>query len=730
MRSQRAGSARAVKAFWLLGLVLCILIYLLRQADLPLLQHVDARLYDAGLRTLRPAAQDSVPLPLVIDIDEKSLAELGGWPWPRYRMGRLLEICMEGGALTVGFDILFTDPDALSFSGLQRRMEQDFGIEARSGLPEALRDNDALFAREIMRHPAVLASFMGETGQDFPEIREDAGAVPFAVLGPLGASSPLVRLPEAQAALLPIPELVRAGGLPGHINSLLDSDGVVRRLPLLVRHGERVLPAFALRLFMSAAKTDMLLLECDEQGLTAIIAGAVRVPLSAEGVFIPWFRLGKNVEHVSAVDVLAGRAAPELLYGRPVLVGSSAVGLNDIRSTSLRAQTAGVDIHAIALDNMLRGEFLHRPAWEGAAVFAGMVLAILSLVIAVYFLPPFGALLVLLLLCGLLWGGSLFGAERGLYISPLYAMIAAISSFILLTALRLRLEGRRKKAMQNAFSRYLAPEMVHRITEHPEQIKLMGEERELSILFLDIRGFTGIASRLSPEELVSLLNRVFTPVTRIIRECSGTVDKFVGDACLAFWNAPLDVRGHALKAALAAMRILDAVDALGADSLPPVFPLRIGIGLHFGIAHVGNMGTEELLNYTCIGDAVNITSRIEDLCKEYSASCLVSGPFVMACLRDAGEDGEAGFIRRVDDLAFYYLDSVIVRGHDRPLDIYAAIRAESLGKEGQALFDESCRLRKAGDLAAAREKVLRLHAAYPALTFLQAVARRCEAGDI
>jgi adenylate cyclase len=328
----------------------------------------------------------------------------------------------------------------------------------------------------------------------------------------------------------------------------------------------------------------------------------------------------------------------------------------------------------------------------------------------------------------LLWGGSLFGAERGLYISPLYALIAAAGSFTLLTALRLRLEAERKNALKNAFSRYLAPEMVRRITEHPEHIKLMGEERELSILFLDIRGFTGIASRLSPEELVSLLNRVFTPVTRIIREYSGTVDKFVGDACMAFWNAPLDVPGHALKAASAAVRILDAVAALGAESPPlPVSPVRIGIGLHFGNARVGNMGTEELLNYTSIGDTVNIASRIEGLCKEYSAACLVSGPFVAACLRDAGEGGEAGFVRRAGDLAFCRLDSVIVRGHDRPLDIYAAIRAEILGEEGQALFSESCRLRKAGDFTAAREKMLQLHAAYPDLAFPEALARRCKA---
>jgi len=663
--------ARAFTPFWLAGLGLCAVMLLIRQADLPLLRQLDGRLNDAGLRMASSGVTNDAPLPIVIDIDQKSLTEFGGWPWPRYRLARLLDLCMERGAPAVGFDILFVDPDALSFSELGRRMERDFGVDSQTNLPEKLWDNDALLSQALTRHPAVLAFFAGFAGQDLPELQGDKASVPFATLSPPGAPSPLARLPRTQTALLPIQGLVRAGGLPGSINSLLDSDGVVRRLPMLIRHGENVMASFSLRMLMAMENADTVVLECDAQGLAAVIVGNVRVPLSAEGVFLPWFKSGRGVEHISAAEILSGRAGANLLRGRPVLIGSSAVGLKDIRSTSMQAQTAGVDIHAVALDNMLRGRFMRRPSWEGSGVVAATVLAVAAMVAAVYTLPPVGAFSIMVLMCGLFWGGSLFGARSGLVLSPLYPLLAAVASFTLLTGLRARLEAGRKKILKNAFSRYLAPEMVRRITERPGDIKLMGEEKELSILFLDIRGFTTISSHLPPEAVVSLLNRVFTPVTRIIREHSGTVDKFVGDACLAFWNAPLDVPGHALKAAQAAVQIFVAVAGLNTAAPPLPAEVRIGIGLHCGVAHVGNMGTEELLNYTCIGDAVNLASRIEDLCKTYNAACLASGPFVQACLRDAGAAGLDGAVLRAGELEFEYLDTVTVRGHDRPQEIYA-----------------------------------------------------------
>jgi len=663
--------ARAFTVFWLAGLGLCAVMLLVKQADLPLLRQLDGRLHDAGLRMASSKTTNDAPLPIVIDIDQKSLTEFGGWPWPRYRLARLLDLCVERGAPAVGFDILFVDPDALSFSELKRRVERDFGVEAQTGLPEKLWDNDALFSQALTRHPAVLAFFVGVAGQDLPELQSDNASVPFAALSPPGAPSPLARLPQATDALLPIPELVRAGGLPGSINSLLDSDGVVRRLPMLVRHGENVMASFSLRMLMAMENADTAVLEGDAGGLAAVIVGNVRVPVSAEGVFLPWFKSGQGVEHVSAAEILSGRADANLLRGRPVLIGSSAVGLKDIRSTSMQSQTAGVDIHAVALDNMLRGQFMRRPAWEGQAVAVAVVLAVAAMVAAVYVLPPGGAFFVMALLCGLFWGGSLLGERHGMVLSALYPLLAAAAAFTLLTGLRARLEAGRKKVLKNAFSRYLAPEMVRRITERPDDIKLMGEEKELSILFLDIRGFTTISSHLAPEAVVSLLNRVFTPVTRIIREQSGTVDKFVGDACLAFWNAPLDVSNHALKAAQAAVEIFAAVAGLNEASPPLPAEVRIGIGLHCGVAHVGNMGTEELLNYTCIGDAVNLASRIEDLCKTYGATCLASGPFVQACLRDAGAVRRDGAVLRAEGLVFERVDTVVVRGHDKPQEIYS-----------------------------------------------------------
>lgn len=628
-------------------------------AQPPFARRVDGAIYDsfmtsAGTRAAHPA-------PVIVDIDEISLEKLGQWPWPRSLFAVLMEKIFAAGAAAVGIDILQHEADGSSPVNVAVRLKENFGADLDlSGLPRELLDNDLRFGEAIASRPVVLGALALFGGaENLPVVLPHS--LGLAEKTPAGAPRPRDTIARASGLLAPHQSF--GGAAPvGIINASLGADGTVRSVPLLVRAGDNIYPALSLRALLAAQGKNTLILVSDEDGLTELRAAGHRLAVEHDGSFRPVYRgPARSYPYISAADVIAGKVPAGGLAGRVVFVGSSAPGLRDLVATPYDPAMPGVEAHATIVDNILSGESLRVPPWTaGFQLGAIFLLAAASAPLFAFFPAwAYAPLALCLLGCGL-WGSwELFRA--GLWLSPLYG-----SSSLLLTAggilpLRFWKEERGRRQLKAAFSRYVAPEVVARIAARGGS-PLEGEQKEATILFTDVRGFTTLSENLAPDQVVRLLNSYFTPMTRCVIERGGTLDKFIGDALMAFWNAPLDVPAHQLKAVSAALAMQDALkDMRGEFKSRFGVELHMGAGINCGLVHVGNMGSRELLDYTCIGDNVNLASRLEGLCKQYGAGIIVSGAVQAAC---AGA------------MPFRLLDRIRVKGKREPVSIYAPLAGD------------------------------------------------------
>ncbi|MDR1243487.1 MAG: adenylate/guanylate cyclase domain-containing protein [Deltaproteobacteria bacterium] len=653
---------------------------------------LDLKIYDS-LLPLRAAPEPS-PVPVIIDLDEASLREYGQWPWPRYLVADLLEALNGYGVAAIGLDIMFAEPDRSSPERLREslRRDRDAGLNL-DGLPPGLRDFDQLLADTLRQSPAILgfyARFDGTAG----DVKMPASVT---CIEQMSANAiPLERsLQSAGNAVPPLPVLRDKAPL-GFINVAPDGDGIVRKAPLVIRVGEVVYPSLALRSLMLALGSKNLILRSGPYGLESIRVGQRTVPsvppippisVDAKGaVYLPFFGPRKSYPYISAADVLRKNAPPAALQGRIAFVGTSAPGLLDIRATPLDPVYPGVEIHAAVVDAILTGNAVGVPSWTPAAQILGIFVSGLAAMLIFGFARPRIYLPVAAALVAAAVALSRHFFSRGLFLSPLYVVITITLMGACLVFLRFWQEERQKLILRNAFSRYVSPEIVKRITKLRGNL-FAGEERELSILFTDIRGFTSLSEKLSPQQIVLLLNRYFTPMTALVREHSGTMDKFIGDALMAFWNAPLDVPGHPALAVSVAMAMQEKLLALNGE-LQAEFgvELRIGAGIHTGPVYVGNMGSAELVNYTLIGDNVNLASRLEGLCPGYGVGVVVSGETRAGC---AGS------------FVFQYLDTIRVKGKSQPVSVYAPMRPEAgdARREELLAWDKACGFYRSGEFA-------------------------------
>ena len=587
-----------------------------------LVVRLDLKIYDS-LLPLRAAPEPS-PVPVIVDLDEASLREYGQWPWPRYLVADLLESLNRYGVAAVGLDIMFAEPDRSSPERLRESLARDRGAALNlDGLPQDLRDFDQLLADSLRHSPAVLGFYARFDGVD-NDLKLPVSVTCIEQSSP-GAIPPERSLLSAGSAVPPLPVLRDKAPL-GFINVAPDADGVVRKAPLLIRAGGAVYPSLALRSLMLALGRKNLIARSGPYGLESVRVGQLTVPVDAQGaVHIPFIGPSGTYPYVSAGDVLRNTAPPQALQGRIAFVGTSAPGLLDIRAMPFDPVYPGVEIHAAVVDAILAGNAVSVPPWTPAAQILGILASGLAAALAFGFAQP----RIYLPVAGALVAAAVMLSRRfftqGLFLSPLYVVITVAAMGACLVFLRFWQEERQKLILRNAFSRYVSPEIVKRIAKLRGDL-FAGEERELSILFTDIRGFTTLSEKLSPQQIVLLLNRYFTHMTALVRARSGTMDKFIGDALMAFWNAPLDVPGHAGLAVETARSMQEKRLALNGE-LQAEFgvSIRIGAGVHTGPAYVGNMGSAELVNYTLIGDNVNLASRLEGLCPQYGAGVVVSG---------------------------------------------------------------------------------------------------------
>ncbi len=655
-----------------LGLSLLLPLLALRVWDPAPLEILRVKIFD-----LYQIAQPRVPQmepAVIIDIDEESLTAVGQWPWPRNDVARMVARLREAGAVAIAFDVVFAEPDRTS-PGLYAETLEGLEPEVATAL-RSLPSNDEILARELRQNRLVL----GQSGYHrrlgsadrLSESEAPKPSVPLAVIG--GDPKPyLFRFP---GLVRNTPVLDAAAPGRAVFNLVPGRDGIVRRVPAFVVAEDRILPSLSIELLRQATGGNAFAIKTDEAGVRSFVVGGVEVPTDRHGRIWVHYSLSRPNLYVSAKDLLNGAVPPERLAGKLVLIGTSAAGLFDIKATPLQDRVPGVEVHAQVLEMILSGQLLLRPNYALGAEL--MVLAVVALTM-IALVPVFGAIPTMLFgavaAAALSMASWFFFTSEGLLIDVAYPLIGSFAVFTLLVFTNyLREEGRRQR-VRSAFRQYLSPTLVDQLANEPDRLVLGGESREMTVLFSDVRGFTSISEHLQdrPQELTRLMNRLLTPLTAEVMDNNGTIDKYMGDAIMAFWNAPLPDVEHVANACKAALAMLEALERLNrtlereaAEAGDEAIPMRVGIGINTGICVVGNMGSEQRFDYSVLGDAVNLASRLEGQCKTYGAD-IILGESTAAILEDGG--------------AVVPLDMIRVKGKREPQRIFALLGERGLTAE-------------------------------------------------
>lgn len=617
---------------------------------------------------------------VLVTIDEKSVDELGRWPWRRSVMARLIDRLSDAGVAAIGLDIVFSEPEITpeteTLHDLRGSIE---GQEAADGgvlelLDRALRkaETDRLLADAIARSGRTVLGYFFRTGdrEAFDDemlrgaldlVRKSRVAV--ARLPPEGAA-PILTCSGVEPNL----ELFQNGARRlGFFSTLRDRDGVVRRAPLVALCGGELHVSLSLALLETVMGQRAIVLG-DREGIHQIRLGDAVLPTDEGGRVLVNFRGPPGTfPHYSVSEILAGRVARASLAGKVALVGPTEVGIGDLQTTPFGTVFPGVEVHATVLDNLLDGTVLRRHdglifVELGTLVLLGLLISFVGARLrSVARGAAFAAFLLLLLLGAAAYA---FVAE-GLWINVTYPAVSLVAVYMAVAITHgITVEARARQIRQQ-FATYVPPEVVNEMVERPESFRLGGERRDLSILFSDVRDFTTLAEEIDPDDVSRLLNEYLTPMTRIVFESRGTLDKYIGDAVVAFWGAPLPVESHPLRACEAAVAMQEAVAHLRATrpDLAGADRLRVGIGIHSGEVVVGNMGSELRFDYSVTGDGVNLCSRLEGLTKFYGVGILASHDLVS----------------RIDGFQVRELDQVRVKGKDARLRVF-----EILSREGAA----------------------------------------------
>lgn len=567
----------------------------------------------------------------IADIDEASLAAIGQWPWSRDVMAKLATRLTELGAAAVVFDVLFPEPDRTSPAFLNQWLsERGDGAHVVADGTAPLADFDQEFADALAASPSVLGFSVGPAGHAPPE-RAKAG---IAIVG----SSPVGLLPVMPAVVSSLPVLESASAGLGSITLEPDSVATVRRLPLLWSNGTEIFPTLSIEALRIALGEQSLIVFGDQAGqgtVTSIRVGGFEVPTNTDGSIWLYYQQHTPDLYVSVKDILADDPTPiaDKIAGQIVLIGTSASGLLDIRGTPLGEDIPGVEIHAQAIQQIIGQTFLTRADWvPGLEILAFLVIGVV-VVLVIMRSGPWVCLVIGAALAGVLVAGAWFAFRRyGLLIDPTFPLAGSFAVYSAMIFFQFTISDADKRVVRRAFISYVDPDLLAEIEKNPDKLQLGGETRELTVLFLDIRNFTTLSEGLEPHALVNLLNTLFGELGTSITENLGTIDKFIGDSIMAFWNAPVDVPNHPLRACLAALGMrqtlvrLNDTDAFHLkNSNNQVKQIAIGIGMATGPALVGNLGLESRFDYSCIGNTVNVASRVEGACKPLGYDIVVSG---------------------------------------------------------------------------------------------------------
>ena len=629
------------------GLFLTAALFAIQIAHLGLATEIGNLVFDAYQR-VHPRPYETAPV-RVVDIDDATLAKLGQWPWPRTQVAQLTRTLTQAGASAIAYDVVFSEPDRTGTS------------------------NDTALGQTFAQTPAVTGFFLTREANSMrPQLK--AG---FAISG----TDPQDALPNYLGSIVPLPVINESAKGSGFVSMVGGNDGIIRSIPLVSRIENELVPSLSIESLRVAQQAGAVLLkttsgsgELDggEAGIVSLKVGMFEIPTTRDGQLWMYYTDPVPQRTVPAWKILTGAlSAAELkndFAGTIIIVGTGASGLRDLVATPLNDRELGAVVHAEALEQMILGRFLVRPDWAPGLERALVLLFGIALSLG---LAPLGAIrggLIAAVAFGCILAGSWLAFRYYLFlIDPTFPAIAILGVYLADTSFSFYREERARAHIRSAFNHYLSPEIVERIARNPGQLELGGEERDMTVMFCDIRGFSRISEKLTPHQIISFLNAFLSPLTDVLMRRKATIDKFIGDAILAFWNAPLNDPDHARNAALATLDMLAELNVMNRDysrDKTKTWPgeVRIGIGMNSGPCFVGNIGSAQRINYSLIGDTVNLASRIEGLTKVYGVPIAVGSELAS----------------RIADFALLELDLVRAVGRDAAEKLFALLGAPEL----------------------------------------------------
>jgi adenylate cyclase len=643
---------------------------------------------------------------VIVDIDEKSLKDehLGQWPWPRTDVARLVDNLKDMGAKAIVFDMVFAEEDRTSPKTLVKKLPQGVLTAEEGEKISALPDHDQVLADSFKNAGNVVTGFIWSENK---EATRHMPVLSRPVVMAKGMDLFETRIPGTPGVTTNLLSLEESSSGNGCFGVSPEVDGIVRQVPLFFRvlDGEgrgHVYPSLALEALRVAKdfRLSHKVRPLKESELTVfsppylLKVGDYNAPVDEDGTFYVYYSPARPDQYISAWDAFTGTVQRNRIQGKIVLVGTSAGGLKDIRSTPLNLYIPGVEMHLNIIEQVFQGEFLSRPLIvQGAEwIFAGLI-GLLLIAMAPFINALSLGAVVVAIVSGVFYA-SVTMFHKGILVDPVYPALTILVMFVLsslLTYVRAEME---RRAVKQAFGLYISPDYMKELTKHPDQLRLGGEIRDISVMFTDIRSFTTISEQLPPADLIQLMNEFLTPMSDLVMSNKGTIDKYMGDAMMAFWNAPMEDSDHARNACITALAMNDALtpinEKLAAQAKEqgrePIV-LRAGIGINSGPGAVGNMGSRQRFAYSVLGDTVNLASRLESQTKSYGVDVLI------------GEETA----RAVPDFAVLELDLLQVKGKTEPARIYTLLgrgrteQFEKLEKEHAKML----RLYRAGDFAGA-----------------------------
>jgi len=603
---------------------------------------------------------------VIIDLDDKSLKQIGQWPWSRDVVSDMLVNLANANVGLIAFDIVFAEEDRSNPVKLIKKLD----INTTKEIP----DYDYMFAATVSQTPTILGYQFQLSKDDFLEKKSPDIPAIFIEKNRNEFNKDMVI--DAYGTILNIPIVQDNAYSSGFFNNVPDESGVVRSVPLVIRYDEQIFPSLALEVVRAISDKRKVFINYEDNGVSNIQVGDYFIPTDRYGRAVVNFRGGaKTFQYISASDIINGEFNPKDIDGKIAIIGTSAAGLLDLRATPFESIYPGVEVHANLIDNILTQDFISKPSWvDGLNLLHIFILAFILLLLVAY-LPLWIAILFIITISIVdmyIVFTVLF--EYGLILNILFPILTILAATVSAMTLNYFLETRQTKTIKGKFASKVSKEVMESLLANPDDNSFAAMDKEITVFFSDVRNFTNISEAMpSAKVLIEFLNEYMDPMTDIIIKEHGTVDKFIGDAIMAYWNAPGDVPDHANRALIATMEQLHMLDDLNKKiKADPRFtavcqmsakngvePIEIGIGLNTGVAVAGEMGSTQRSDYTVIGDPVNLGARLESLCKYYNSLCNISN-FTKEKIPQ-------------DDYIFRFLDLVTVKGKKEPIEIWQVI---------------------------------------------------------